>query len=38
MSLIFFKIKFPYEAVCSKIFQYETKGLSNLRNLGAVYL
>lgn len=38
MFLISFKIKVLYEAVCSKLFQYEFKELSNLQILLAVYL
>jgi len=38
MFLISFKIKVLYEAVCSKLFQYEIKELSNLQILLAVYL
>jgi len=38
MFLISFKIKVLYEAVSPKLFQYETKGLSNLKILEAVYL
>jgi len=38
MFLICIKIKVPYEAVCPKVFQYETKGFSNLLILWVVYL